>query len=100
MNISSSDLNPLIFTQIFAVFNKLKYLRFGPSSSTYSTFSFVMLPPTVISPSLLELHINVEYFTDCLYLLDGRFNQLHTLDIKISTIRSSRRTINNTVESI
>ncbi|UJR13265.1 hypothetical protein I4U23_000285 [Adineta vaga] len=31
---------------------------------------------------LTELHIYVHHFTDLLYLLDGRFNQLHTLDVK------------------
>ena len=33
----------------------------------------------LFSSHLLELHINVTFLTDCLYLLDGRFPQLHTL---------------------
>ncbi|CAF5159199.1 unnamed protein product, partial [Rotaria magnacalcarata] len=37
------------------------------------------------------------HFNDCLYLLDGRFNQLRILHINIAWIRrSSRVTINNT----
>ncbi|UJR09477.1 hypothetical protein I4U23_013715 [Adineta vaga] len=32
---------------------------------------------------LMELHINVKNFTDCLYLLDGRFRQLHTFYVNV-----------------
>ncbi|CAF4662173.1 unnamed protein product, partial [Rotaria sp. Silwood2] len=35
----------------------------------------------------MELHINVDDFTDCLYLLDGRFQQLRTfyIDVRLFT---------------
>ncbi|CAF1691641.1 unnamed protein product, partial [Rotaria sp. Silwood1] len=42
------------------------------------------------------LHVNVTFFDDCLYLLDRRFNQLRVLHVKITWIRSSGLTINNT----
>ncbi|CAF4201076.1 unnamed protein product, partial [Rotaria sordida] len=34
------------------------------------------------------LHINVYYFDDCLYLLDGRLHQLHTLFVRVFHILS------------
>ncbi|CAF2959730.1 unnamed protein product [Rotaria sp. Silwood2] len=39
--------------------------------------------PTFRSSTLLKLNIRVECFEDCLYLLDGRFNQLHTLYVDL-----------------
>ncbi|CAF2981008.1 unnamed protein product [Rotaria sp. Silwood2] len=41
-------------------------------------------PPTTFRCStLLKLNIRVQCFEDCLYLLDGRFNQLHTLNVDV-----------------
>jgi len=57
-----------------------------------------MSPPTVISSTFLELHVSLKNFSDCLYLLDGRFNQLCVLHVNISTITRSRLTINNKVD--
>jgi hypothetical protein len=34
----------------------------------------------------MELHINVAVFDDCLYLLDGRLNQLRKLYVSISFV--------------
>jgi hypothetical protein len=96
--VSTDNVNLVVFTQIFIMFNNLKYLEFGISSSLYNNVSFVILPPTVISSTLLELHINVEYFDNCLALLDGRFNQLHTLYIKIFSIRSTNLNVDHTVD--
>jgi hypothetical protein len=45
--------------------------------------------PTFRSSTLLELNIRVECIDDCLYLLDGRFNQLHTLHVDIRDIYPS-----------
>ncbi|CAF3375804.1 unnamed protein product, partial [Rotaria sp. Silwood2] len=56
--------------------------------------------PTIISLNLLELHICVNYFSDLLYLLDGRFNQLHTLYVNIYRIKYSRSTINSSREKL
>jgi hypothetical protein len=79
------------------MFINLQYLKFGPSSISYQQLSFGMSPPTVISSNLLELHVRVDCFTDCLYLLDGRFNQLHTFHVNIGSISSNTLTINNGV---
>ena len=70
------------------MFANIKYLNFGESSCTGQRLSFYLTPPSVISSNLLELHVSLEFFSDCLYLLDGRFNQLHTLYINISNISS------------
>jgi hypothetical protein len=77
-----------IFTQIFTVFNNLQYLNFN-SLSYYQELSFDISRLTVSSSTLLELHINLKSTIDCLYLLDGRFSQLHTLHVKVSYIISS-----------
>ncbi|CAF0795699.1 unnamed protein product [Rotaria sordida] len=42
-----------------------------------------------------ELHVTLKTFNDCLYLLDGRFNRLHTLHVDVSTIHCSDLTISN-----
>jgi hypothetical protein len=90
--------NAIIFTYIFTIFTNLRYLNFGPSSICHQRLSFHTLPLTVISTNLLELHVCLDNFHDCLYLLDGRFNQLHTLCADISFIRSSRVIIKNEVD--
>ncbi|CAF2173617.1 unnamed protein product [Rotaria magnacalcarata] len=64
------------------------------SSLDYQRLSFGMPPPICFSSSLLELHVRVNIFSDCLYLLDGRFSQLHTLDIHIVFIFPNDLTIN------
>ena len=81
------------------MFTNLQSLSLGPSSNWYQRFSFDMTFPTVTSSNLLELHILVDDFKDLLYLLDGRFNQLHTLNVNILyRISWSRSTINNQVD--
>ena len=81
------------------MFTNLQYLSFGPSSKWYQRVSFYMLFPTVTSSNLLELHILLDDFKDLLYLLDGRFNQLHTLNVNIPyPISWNRSTINNQVD--
>jgi len=77
-----------LFTRIFTVFTNLIYLNlykfarididpFPNGSAASVTFS---------SSTLMELHVNVGGFGDCLYLLDGRFDQLRSFYIKISII--------------
>ena len=81
------------------MFTNLQSLSLGPSSNCYQRFSFDMPFPTVTSSNLLELHILVDHFNDLLYLLDGRFNQLHTLNVNILLpINWNRSTINNQVD--
>ncbi|CAF2043383.1 unnamed protein product [Rotaria magnacalcarata] len=93
--ISTTDINKIIFTRIFTMFTNLQYLTFGPSSNWDQRFSFDTPFPNIISLNLLELHICVTYFSDLLYLLDGRFNQLHTLHVNIFRIKCNPSTIDS-----
>ncbi|CAF2565517.1 unnamed protein product [Rotaria sp. Silwood2] len=58
-------------------------------------FLFDMPSPIVTSSNLLELHIWMTHFTDLLYLLDGRFNQLHTFHVNILIIKCTSSTIHS-----
>lgn len=73
--------------RIFAVFTNLLCLKFQPSLEFYikniERLSFEWQPSTFYSSTLTELYINVEYFIDCLYLLDGCLNQLRTFHINV-----------------
>ncbi|CAF3798504.1 unnamed protein product [Rotaria sordida] len=44
-------------------------------------------PPTFHSSTLQKLNIKIRCFDDCLYLLDGRFNQLNTLFVDFLSIQ-------------
>ncbi len=48
----------------------------NPSSSYSNVLSLSMTPETDISSTLLELHVTVSDMVECLYILDGRFDQL------------------------
>ena len=87
----------LIFTHLCAMFTNLRYLNFGPSLSKCQQLSFGTSSLAVFSSTISELHIRVPRFMDCLYLLDGRFNQLHTLYVYITFIYVPQETINNKV---
>ncbi|CAF4647693.1 unnamed protein product, partial [Rotaria sp. Silwood2] len=91
----TENVHTLMFTQIFNVFTNLRYLSFDPSSVSLQGLSFYVSPSTIISSTLLELHVGIESFNDYLYLLDERFNQLHTLYVNILIIISSPRIVNN-----
>ena len=65
-----------LFSRILNMYTNVLHLKFY--QSTYSSHSFVKFSthtPKFCS-TLVELHINVQFFDDCLYLLDGRLNQL------------------------
>ncbi|CAF5065611.1 unnamed protein product [Rotaria sp. Silwood1] len=88
--------NAIIFNRIFTMFPNLQYLNFGRSSIYDERLSFGLRALTVISTNLLELHVYLDSFFDCLYLLDGDFNQLHTLYVDLSVIgHLNRRRVNN-----
>ncbi|CAF3161616.1 unnamed protein product, partial [Rotaria sp. Silwood2] len=97
--ISTDNVIKRVFIHILTMFNNLKYLNFG-QSLRYDRLSFYLSPPTVISSTLLELYVNLEYFSDCLYLLDGRFNQLHTLYVDIADILRFQSSDSQIIEKI
>ncbi|CAF4038362.1 unnamed protein product [Rotaria sordida] len=77
-----------IFDYIFTVFTNLIHLIFYESSfkNRVPLFFDEPLLSTFRSSTLLKLNVRLESFNDCLYLLDGRFNQLHTLYVDLTEI--------------
>ncbi|CAF3708658.1 unnamed protein product [Rotaria sp. Silwood1] len=77
------------------MFTDLRYLNFGPSSIWCQQLSFDTQLSRMTSSTVLKLHVCLSDFVDCIYLLDGCFNQLRTLHVNITYIMSSNSTINN-----
>jgi hypothetical protein len=78
----------IVCTHVLTMFNNLLCLKFHSYSDFHvgseERLSFSLIkPPRLFSSSLMQLHINVKKFTDCLYLLDGRFGQLHTFYVNV-----------------
>ncbi|CAF3501521.1 unnamed protein product [Rotaria sp. Silwood1] len=93
--ISTNDINATILTHIFTTFSNLQCLNFCPSSTWNNRLSFVNPSPGINSSTLLELDVRLMRFSDCLYILDGRFSKLHTLHVDIRCIKSSDLTNHN-----
>ncbi|CAF5222639.1 unnamed protein product, partial [Rotaria magnacalcarata] len=53
---------------------------------------------TISSSILLELHIKLDKFADCLYLLDGRFDSLENVFLDICQISTPEIVVNNKKE--
>jgi hypothetical protein len=77
----------IVYTHVSIMFSNLKCLKFHPYSDFYIAYneqlSFESREATRSSSNLIELHISVEKFTDCLYLLDGHLEQLHTFYVNV-----------------
>ncbi len=84
-----------IINHIFSVFKKLTHLIFSESSyQNMIGLSFQYPPINFSSSTLLVLNVKVANFDICLYILDGRFNQLHTLIVESEFIRLSEKVEN------
>ncbi|CAF1348775.1 unnamed protein product [Rotaria sordida] len=79
------DVNTRIFTNILNTFINLQYFMFHSWFSSFQRISFRHLRPTVFSSTLLELRVKVSSVDDCLFLLDGRFNQLRAFYVDIAS---------------
>ena len=89
-----------ICNYIFTVFINLTHLIFYDASYTnYVRLLFDIPPASFSSSSLLVLNIKVQSFHMCLYLLDGRFSQLHTFYIELAHIHRPDEGIENQVSS-
>jgi hypothetical protein len=77
-----------ICNDIFTIFTDL--ITFVIRDSSYRNSIRLLLYddhppcPSFRSSTLRILNIRLQTFDDCLYLLDGRFNQLHTLIVDLA----------------
>jgi hypothetical protein len=78
-----NDHNSFVFKQICMKFNNLQYLNFM-SSSDCEQLTFRCSPSIKFSSNILELHVVVKSIMDCVCLLDGHFDHLHSLFVTIS----------------
>ena len=78
-----------VFTHILSTFSNFRRLNLNPNALWHQHLSFDTLSPSVRSSTLLELHVCVFDFNDCLRLLDGRFRQLRIFDVKIDSLFAS-----------
>ncbi|CAF2867656.1 unnamed protein product [Rotaria sp. Silwood2] len=98
---SRKDLSTMenICNLIFTVFTNLTHLIFCESSySNIIRLLFEYPSPSFYSSTLLVLSIKVQNFDICLYILDGRFKQLHTLYIDLNQIYRPPEEIENQVK--
>ncbi|CAF4173351.1 unnamed protein product [Rotaria socialis] len=92
---AADDMNPRTLAHIFNTFSNLQYLNFYASTIWSERLSFANPCPSINSSTLLELHIRLMSFSGCLYILDGRFNNLHTLHVDIRFVYASDLRNNN-----
>ncbi|CAF3072268.1 unnamed protein product [Rotaria sp. Silwood2] len=85
---SSGELITDIYNRIFGLVRNLKYLDIdGDDTYDFSRSLLTSLPSTTCcSSSIVHLRIKMHNIDDCLYLLDGRLSQLHTLIIILNFI--------------
>ncbi|CAF1237574.1 unnamed protein product [Adineta ricciae] len=92
---SVQDVTEHIFIQTLTMFSNLRCLKFD-RSFLYHRLTLHETLPNVYSSNLLELHVVLDSYLDCLYILDGRFDQLHTCCVSIcsSSIGRLEKVIN------
>lgn len=69
------DIYETMLPHIFIIFTNLQSLDLHPTHLNTAVW-LRNLSPTTMSSSLLELHIYTNSRSDCLSILDGRFDQL------------------------
>jgi hypothetical protein len=87
-----------VCSHVLTKFKNLICLKFFPYLDYYvdpiERLFFNTREFPLFSSNLLQLRINVDFFCDCLYLLDGRFQQLHTLCIYVHFLVPRSTSIN------
>ncbi|CAF3791442.1 unnamed protein product [Rotaria sp. Silwood1] len=74
---------------IFSIFINLTHLTFSESSFENIVRLLIDVPfRSFSSSSLLVLNIKIQTFSQCLYILDGRFSQLETLYVDLAKVIS------------
>jgi hypothetical protein len=90
------------FVLILSLCQRLISLNFDQLLSDRMVPVYMWELPSIscMSSTLTKLKVNVETFSACLYLLDGRLNCLTTLIVNVTTISSQLPDINDTVSII
>jgi hypothetical protein len=87
-----------IFMNILIMCQKLRHFKFYTSVPWGCGYiSFGKQSPMFTSSTLVELHMTVYRFDECLFLLDGRFNQLRILFVTTFHVLPLERTMINKV---
>ena len=89
-----------LFVYVFKVFTHIQRLKFFPDPPKLYAHAYFNDRPSISSSTLVELHINTFFFDHCLYLLDGGFDQLHTLIVNVIHFRSHEDIIHSTVSYV
>jgi hypothetical protein len=88
----------IIFMNILIMCHKLRHFKFYTSVPWGCKYiSFGKQSPMFSSSRLVELHMNVYRFDECLFILDGRLNQLRILSVTTFHILPLQRTMINKV---
>jgi hypothetical protein len=95
--LSTESVIKSIFIQIFGTCTNLRYLNVDPRLNYYKPLLFNSQCPIFFCSTLQELHVNMDNYDTCLYLLDGRFNELDTFYVNISSIIWSKLNFTNLV---
>ncbi|CAF2784484.1 unnamed protein product [Rotaria sp. Silwood2] len=95
--ISQMDLNKNGYARLFSVCQHLTHLNINGNYLRLDTWMRRnALPLTMCSSSsIVELNVNVNTIDDCLRLLDGRFNQMKTLNVTVDSIKAPSLNIAN-----
>lgn len=72
-----------LLSYLFKIFPRAAHLKFYPDSTEAPAFVDFTGAPSMFSSTLVELHIDPYRFKDLLYLLDGRFDHLRKLVVKL-----------------
>jgi hypothetical protein len=80
--------------------NNLIHLTFYDASHKGIRLKIDSPLPNISSSTLLTLNVKVCNFKDCLYILDGRFNNLQSLHIDLMTIYPLLEQVENQVSLI
>lgn len=75
-----------LFTQIFKIFPHIQQLKFYESLPLSANFVYFTRRPSIFSSKLVELHVDLYSFQDLLYLIDGRFDHLQRLIVKLKNL--------------
>lgn len=86
----SSCSRSTLFANILKIVSNLNILNYDPFDCRNQSISFDRIHQSVCSSSLVELRVTLRELTDCLYIVDGRFSQLRSLDAKIESSSSGK----------